>query len=454
MKHILKGCYLLIRGLERRFLSCLWRRQLLHGTVHILIALAVVPAQADGQASGLYKQGLAVYKTDPMQAYELFVQAAEAGFLPAMVATGHCYDTGVGATINYTKAIEWYGKAVEFNSIKACEGLARIYASCLDPKFHDGKKAVKYALAVVRKKPSDVQSRVLLSAAHARNFEFNKAIKGLSEARRNASRDIISELNEREERYTLGKPFPSQSTDRWIRQAANHESVWAMLQLARKYEDEKSSVFDLSKARFWYAKAASKNDAEALVQLGLLYWNGLGGDIDLKKAFVCFEQAAEQNYAEAYPHLGYMLFAGLGHKQNVRKAYLVLCQITNSNDQTIAFITERINNSRNRRRLEGSDTGDIYRIGIYSTESHYISAKDGFVAESYTVRPSPSRALVFLLIAAERGHPPAIKALIKLYASGLEGGGKDLRPDPIKAEMWRNRLEQLNSKRHREKRSS
>jgi TPR repeat protein len=200
------------------------------------VVLLLLASLAHGDGEALDKQGAAVYASDPAKAFGLFVQAAEAGNPSAMAGAGHCCETGTGTDVDYAKAIEWYEKAVAHNSLKACEGLARIYASCDDPEFHDGKKAVKYATAINRKKSHDPESLALLAAAYARNIEFGKAVEAGTKAVRNAkSPDAAKELRVRAEKYKAGEPLPEKATAVWISRAAEMDALWAVLQQANFY---------------------------------------------------------------------------------------------------------------------------------------------------------------------------------------------------------------------------
>lgn len=279
--------------------------------------------QADGQADVFYKEGVSVYKTNPARAYELFVLAAEAGHPAAMAGAGQCCETGSGMATNYAAAIDWYEKAVEHNSLKACEGLARIYASCNDPEFHDGQKAVKYATPVARKKPRDADALSLLAAAHARNMEFDKAILIGLKARGKAKRNNVSDLNKRQNGYVNNVPYPALATTDWIMRAADQGSVWAMCQLARKYDV--GFLHDREKAKIWYEKAAEAGDSQAMAYLSSFYRNGRGGEKKMEEAFSWAKKSADAECAMGYYELGECHEAGAGvdkSRQHAAELYI------------------------------------------------------------------------------------------------------------------------------------
>lgn len=256
----------------------------------ILLGLVVLLSAylAHGGGDALYRQGAAVYKSDPAQAFGLFVQAAAAGNPSAMAGVGHCFETGTGTSVDYAKAIDWYEKAVEHNSLKACEGLARIYASCDDPEFHDGEKAVKYATAIARKKPRDAESLALLAAAHARNIDFEKAEKVQRTAQRIAPLNDSKEYKRQISKYVEGEPLPLKATEEWILRAANADALWAVAKLAHWASDPDGELYNPQLALKMCQKGIDKGRFDLSILKGNLYLDA--GDLD--KAYDCYREAA------------------------------------------------------------------------------------------------------------------------------------------------------------------
>ena len=257
--------------------------------VGVMVVLAVGVASGVGDA--LYKQGVAVYRDDPAKACALFVQAAEAGNVSAMVGAGHCFEVGIGSETNFIKAIEWYEKAVQHNSLKACEGLARIYASCPDPEFHNGEKAVKFATPVARKNPRDANSLSLLAAAHARNMEFDEALKiGKKAASVAGGLDESKKLKAQLECLRAGEPIPAKATVAWIMQATEAGSLWAIIEIAPLYGDPASDLYDRKKALALYQKAIDAGRVDQSLFMGDLYFEGKGEFLNLELAGTCYQQ--------------------------------------------------------------------------------------------------------------------------------------------------------------------
>lgn len=264
------------------------------GKIAGFILLCVSCSLAGGDA--LYKQGSSLFKTDPSLALELFEQAAEAGNVSAMAGAGHCYENGTGTAIDYAKAIEWYEKAVAENSLKACEGLARIYASCPDPEFHDGEKSVKFATPVVRKKPRDAEALALLAAAYARNCEFKKAIEIATKASRNAS-DVAAakKMRARLDCLKAGEPEPVVATEVWYFRAAEKNSTWAMVEMAGRYADREGALYDAGSAILMCRKSIDAGRIDLLYLLGNVYFYAENETMDLDKAQECYDRIIKES---------------------------------------------------------------------------------------------------------------------------------------------------------------
>jgi TPR repeat protein len=80
------------------------------------------------------------------------------------------------------EALKWYLKSSEQGSVSALNGLAWIHATCPDPAYRDGAKAVDHALKACSNSPDEYAYVDTLAAAYARNGEFDKAVEVQREA--------------------------------------------------------------------------------------------------------------------------------------------------------------------------------------------------------------------------------------------------------------------------------
>jgi TPR repeat protein len=333
--------------------------------IHLaLVALVACACLAEAapknqeSAAEIYDRAMAVFQIDPEAALSLLQKSAKFGHTEAMLRIGHCFETGTGTQSNHKMAVQWYKKSVEAGnpaalvqigslyesdskkfppnyaeaidwyeqavtntaSLKACAGLARIYAACPDPAFHDGPNAILYATVLAKKDPNSAENFDLLAAAYMRNLDFSNALKAASKAILLSPLDEAADRRARKEAYENGVPFPAVATAEWIQEAAELQSMWAMLKLADLYNDVLGEHHNPELARLWYEKATENGNSQAQVQLGQMCYHGSGGEVNFEKAFWCFSEAAKADVAEAYAPLARMYVGGKGVRRDFKLA--------------------------------------------------------------------------------------------------------------------------------------
>jgi TPR repeat protein len=195
-------------------------------------------------------------------------------------------ESGINTKCDYAKAIEEYEKVAGTNNIEACKALARIYASCNDPRFHDGEKAVKYAGTAVSKNMEDADAVALLAAAHARNMDFRKAVNCVKNAETMTSQPEAKEVfNRMEDAYRQGEPYPPIATRKWLLEAIDRNSSWAVNRTLWKLADPVDPLYDPDKALRICQAQVRQNWFWNLTLGGLHLQAG-----DLKKADRCYEE--------------------------------------------------------------------------------------------------------------------------------------------------------------------
>jgi TPR repeat protein len=136
--------------------------------------------QGDVNASNLlgivHRLGRGVTK-NYTKALEFFNEADRYGNVDAPVHIASMYKNGEGVSKDYRQAIDWYSKAAEKGNNLGWIQLAYLYATCKDPQYIDGKKAVAYALKGTEKEPKSFESWAALAAAYARDNQFERAIE-------------------------------------------------------------------------------------------------------------------------------------------------------------------------------------------------------------------------------------------------------------------------------------
>ncbi len=402
--------------------------------------LVAASVHADGQV--LYEQGTACFSSNPAKALDLFVQAADEGYVSAMAGAGHCFEKGIGTPVAYAKAIAWYEKAVAQNALPACEGLARIYASCPDPEFHNGEKAVRYASAAARKKPSDANALALLASAYARNMNFAEAMKVQSMAAKKAGLADLERHKELIDAYEAGTPFPAQASQEWIEGAAEQGSAWAMIQLAASHGED-SSLPDQEKARFWYDRAAASGSSFGALMAGKYAWNGYGGSIDKNAALRHFTNAAKGGLEEALFWAGYAYCCIGAGKGDLDNALNYFQRMDIGQDQLAKAFLLKLQNSNWRSGIPKQSVEELYSAGrMWESDRIVADQNDPTGQHVQTLEADKLESLIYYLIAAEKGHKLAAKKVYDLFNDGAE----QVEPDPDRAQIWAHRLKLMGVK--------
>jgi uncharacterized protein len=173
-------------------------------------AIAGGSAAAQNDLGVMYALGNGV-ETNCEEAVKWYRKAAEGGNVVAQDNLGFMYAHGKGVETNYEEAVKWYRKAAEGGNVEASinmaimyefglgvatnlaraieflekggEGgfndLAWIYATASDPKFHNAKLSLEYALKSHAEPKYYLDT---LAAAYARDGQFDKAIEAQSKA--------------------------------------------------------------------------------------------------------------------------------------------------------------------------------------------------------------------------------------------------------------------------------
>ncbi|WP_372845644.1 tetratricopeptide repeat protein [Pontiella sp.] len=91
-----------------------------------LMSCMAAAAFSTTDADKVYRQGLDAYPTNAAVAYGLFVQAVGEGSVEAIMAAAHCCEFGKGVTENRRVASSWRLRAMNFDAVAACRGMAEI----------------------------------------------------------------------------------------------------------------------------------------------------------------------------------------------------------------------------------------------------------------------------------------------------------------------------------------
>lgn len=175
------------------------------------------------------------------EAFALMAAEAEKGNANAMLTLGTLHERGIGTPRNYSKALEWYGKA-------ATAGLAEGYYN------------VGVCFEIGMGTPVDM-GKAFTCFENASNLGLNA---GLNKMGRMCLSGVGTEKNEKRGIELLGR-----AADAGDSQAANYLGMII-------FEGGHGQAKDANKAFVLFNQAAEMGNAEAMKNLALFYRDGIG----------------------------------------------------------------------------------------------------------------------------------------------------------------------------------
>ena len=244
----------------------------------------------------MYRYGEGV-EQDYSKALEWYNKAVNAGNASAMYSIGYMYDYGEGVEQDYSKALEWYNKAANAGNSAAINNIGYMYEFS-EGVEQDYSKALEWYNKAV-------------NAGNAAAW-YNKAVNaGNAAAMNNIGR-----------MYEFGKGVEQDYTKslEWYNKAANAGNATAMYNIGYMYDCGEGVEQDYSKALEWYNKAANAGNTAAMNNIGYMYDYGKGVEQDCSKALEWLKKAADAGNSAAMYNIGYMYECGKGVEQDYTKA--------------------------------------------------------------------------------------------------------------------------------------
>lgn len=226
----------------------------------------------------------------------------------------------------------------------------------------------------------------------------NPALRELVNKKTRESSENVSALNDLGclSVSGLGMPRNLRMGVAYFMEASMKNNLFAMLNMAKIYQEGLGIDKNLEKARDLYNKAYAAGYTDAMVLCGDSYWETFAGSQpDYSQALACYQKAFLRRCPYAAYRLGWLYNEGLGVERDPQKAWEYYQQAVSM--QYADAMT---------------DVGLFYRDGIL-VEKDYIKALD------------------YLNKAAAKGN---IRAMYELYQMYLKGEG--VTPDFILAKDW------------------
>lgn len=367
-----------------------------------------------GSVFGAYGLGLILrdnlsMQSDPGEARRFLEQAAQDGFIPAMLEYANMLDSGTGGPADLAQAQHWYEQAAGRGQPTAMN-LLGVYLATGKGGETDLAKATDLFERAAKLSSADALANLGALYEVGKGVERNviKARSLYEEAAKNGSTLAMRRLT------TLAISGGNvQEGLRWLNAAVDAGDAEAVTQLGRLYRDGKiNGKPDYVAARQWFEKAAERGDSDALNELGYLYQVGLGVKRDYEAARVWYEKGAQRGDPWAMARLGVLYEYGAGVPQNFIEARR-LHETAASRGNTYAMM--RLGEMAEKGKGTGSD---IARARDWYTKAGDRGNPNGYwramlLTDKHGINPDRATLAQYALRSAKAGSEEAKQGLLE-----------------------------------------
>ena len=323
-------------------------------------------------------------------------KAAEAGYADAQAKAGDAYKEGCGCgpdcdcgssccfglDKDFAKAKYWYERLAA-SSDKSARSLGRDRLAALYEEGEDGKpdyaQAAKTYESAANEGDANAQSELAFLYFRGRGVprDYEKAI--------NLHEDLLERYGEDMYGYNMAVLYyyapagPDQARRhkeafRLFKRAADSRSyVYAQSALGECYENGVGVTRNYKEAAKWYGLAAEQNFADAQFLLGELYRRGLGVKRDYKEALRLFEAAAGQDLAWGQRGVAGAYYRGEGVTRDYSRALSLYTQAAEGGDQEAMYMLGQMYEQGQGGDKNLAAARKLYRkaADYPASESHY-----------------------------------------------------------------------------------
>ena len=225
------------------------------------------------------------------KALQLYIQAAERNYIPAIHKVAGFYNRGEVVEKSLKDYLSWLNKAAELGDAVAQNKVGVCY--------HDGKGTIQ-----------NIEKAV---------YWYVKAANQGNTHAMNNLRILYSNRNNTEESL------------KWARMGAEHGQIECQYKLGNAYNEGKGVKEDKDQAAYWYKMAADNGHESACNKLAVIYHDE---NKDYAKAMDYLKKAVELGSEDAFYNIGFLYEQGRGVEKNYIEAeryYLKALEYDNSN---------------------------------------------------------------------------------------------------------------------------
>lgn len=252
--------------------------------------------------------------------------------------------------------------------------------------------------------------------------------------RGNAGAELLLGLAYLEGKYGLAPD--NKMGFRWLKAAAEGDQAYAQYRLGNLYQQGSGTAKNMNAALRWWRRSAEQGFESAQLALGETYLGQAGIKPDYREAEHWLALAANQGNAQAQYQLGRMYRLGHGVPQDLQRGKDWLERAVARGHSDAIKLLQFLADVGEEASTVHEQTGDELkrRSAAGEVEAQYQLALR-YETGAWGVQRDDREALRWFQTAADRGYPPALRALAHVYGQGLLG----VKPDSAKAAALRER---------------
>lgn len=382
---------------------------------HLRTAVDAGYAPAQVLLGQCYEKAHGIPYPDKDAAFKLYQQAAQQHNADGLYHLGRCYEKCIGTGENLTEAFYCYKEAAMQNHPDARCGMARFYVGAFSVRF-DYERAVQIYEELVQE--GHVQAMVELANCYSmtRGTSTESYPAQPQKARNLYTR--AAQLGRTDAMIKLASDhYWDSSSLRWLIRAAEAGDKEGQYLLAQRYHEAKGVQETPSEAFRWYLAAAKQGHRRAVKALIECYANGYGTAEDLSEAIHWCYRADPGSLYGCVANLKYAIFDcqrcgkfSAQASQQLAEAFQKLLERVLSREHEIAY---RCSGWSEQAIQKAIDKDNFEGVAL----ARYMLGE--CCEQGYGTEAAPSEAFQWYRKAAASGLMHGMWALARCYEQGI-----------------------------------